>query len=214
MGWQSALKQVLETVYYSLERDRVRWAVIGSVASALQGCQVSPNDIDILTVKPEGVYRFTEWMSVFAPSECEYPPGDANWRSSKELPVSADPDPYGYAWHFARWYVDGFRVEVAHILAPEGSPTSTDGAGIWEAGPEIWPHVRDVCFEEYQVPVVALEIQLETNLRRGLEDRVEEILAILQQDGYDRALIQRSLSSEHLEVFERLVQEQQDRSDR
>lgn len=38
MHWQSALEQVLEIVYTPLDHDRVRWAVIGSVASVLHGC--------------------------------------------------------------------------------------------------------------------------------------------------------------------------------
>lgn len=204
MSWQSVLEQVLGISYDSLERDGVQWAIIGSVASVLHGCQIPPNDIDFLAVKPEGVYRFAELMSAYAPPKCEYPPGDDNWRSSGELPVTSGPDPYGFMWHFARWYVDSFKVEIAHIVAPRGYPTSSDGAGIWEAGPEIWPYLRNVPFADYQVPLVPLEIQLETNLKRGLKDRVEEIIAIFQRNGYDRALIQKSLSSEHLKTFETL----------
>ncbi len=207
MSWQSALEHVLQITYAFLERDEIRWAIIGSVASALHGCQISPNDIDFLAVKPEGVYRFVELMSAYALPRCEYPPGDDNWHSSEELPVTSGPDPYGFTWHFARWYVDSFKVEIAHIVAPEGYPTSSDGAGIWEAGREIWPHIRNVPFAGYWVPVVPLEIQLETNLGRGLENRVNEIIAIFQENGYDRALIQNSLTSEHLEVFESLMQQ-------
>lgn len=206
MSWRSVLEQVLEISYDSLERDEVRWATVGSVASVLHGCQISPNDIDILAAKPEGAYRFAELMSAYAPPKCEYPPGDANWRSSEELSVASGPDPDGFMWHFGRWYVDSFKVEIAHIVAPEGYPTSSESAGIWEAGPEIWPYLRDVPFAGYQVPLVPLEIQLETNLRRGLKDQVEEIIAVFQRDGYDRALIQKSLSSEHLKTFETLMQ--------
>ena len=206
MSWQSALERVLKITYDSLGRDETRWAIIGSVASVLHGCQIFPNDIDFLAIKPEGVYRVAELMSAYAPLKCEYPPGDDNWHSSAELPVTSGPDSYGFTWHFARWYVDGFKVEIAHIVAPEGHPTSSDGAGIWEAGPEIWPYVRYVPFAGCQVPVVPLEIQLETNLSRGLENRVDEIIAIFQENGYDCALIQKSLTNEHWEVFENLMQ--------
>lgn len=208
MHWQSALEQVLEIIYTPLDHDRVRWAVIGSVASVLQGCQISPNDIDILAFNPQGVYCVAELMAGYAPPTCEYPLGDIEWRSSEALPVSAGPDEYGFTWHFARWFVDDFRVEVAHIVAPEGFPTSNDGAGIWEAGPEIWPFIRTQPFAGYQLPVVPLEIQLETNLSRGLENRVGEIVAVFQENGYDCALIQKSLAKRHLKVLEGLMQEQ------
>jgi hypothetical protein len=168
MHWQSALEQVLEIIYTPLDHDRVRWAVIGSVASVLQGCQISPNDIDILAFNPQIVYRFAELMAGYAPPTCEYPLGDIKWRSSEALPVSAGPDEYGFTWHFARWFVDDF----------------------------------------YQLPVVPLEIQLETNLSRGLENRVDEIVAVFQENGYDCALIQKSLAKRHLKVLEGLMQEQ------
>jgi hypothetical protein len=207
MPWESALEQVLRSSYEGLERDRIGWAIIGSVASVLQGCRVSPRDLDILTVKPEHVNRFTELMSAYAPPHCEYPPDDEeNWHSSEEHPVRSGLDEYGFMWHFARWYVDSFTVEVAHILAPQGFPTSDDDAGIWEAGPEIWPHVRKIPFAGYPVPVVPLEIQLETNMARGLQDRVQEIITILQDRGYDRALLKRSLSSGHREAVQELMQ--------
>jgi len=206
LHWRPVLEQVLEIIYAPLEQ--VRWAVIGSVASALQGCQISPNDVDVLAFNPQIVYRFAELMAGYAPPTCEYPLGDIKWRSSEALPVSAGPDEYGFTWHFARWFVDDFRVEVAHIVAPEGVPTSNDGAGIWEAGPEIWPFIRTLPFASYQLPVVPLEIQLETNLSRGLENRVDEIVAVFQKSGYDRALVQKSLSKEHWEMFERRTEKE------
>ena len=211
MSWEPVLELVLEIVYDSLEHDQVRWTIVGSVASALQGCQLAPNDVDFLAMNPEGVYRFAELMSLYTPPRCDYPPGDDNWHSSEELlviPPPDHPDPHEYMWHFARWYVDGFKTEIAHIAPPVGQPTSSDGAGIWEAGPEVWPYVRYIQFAGYQVPAVPLEIQLETNLSRGLENRVDEIIAVLQENGYDCALIQKSLTSEHLKVFESLMRKQ------
>jgi hypothetical protein len=56
----------------------------------------------------------------------------------------------------------------------------------------------------HPLPVVPLEIQLETNLNRGLEERSVEIVAVLRQRGYDSRLLQRALSREHLETFEAL----------
>lgn len=97
------------------------------------------------------------------------------------------------------------KVEVAHIVAPKGFLTSDDGAGIWEAGPEIWPHIRCVPFAGTLVPVVPLEIQLQTSFARGLEERTAAILSVLRQNGHDSELIQKALDSERMEGFEEVM---------
>jgi hypothetical protein len=204
MSWKLALDTILGLARPLFTGGEPQCAVIGSVAIALQGCQVSPRDIDILAVEAEVVYHFAELMSAHAPEECEHPPGHERWLSSEAIPVSVGPDDYGFVWHFGRWEVDGVKVEIAHIVAPEGYPTSDDGAGIWEAGPEIWSSIRTVMYAGHPLPVVPLEIQLETNLNRGLEERSVEIVAVLRQRGYDSRLLQRALSREHLETFEAL----------
>jgi len=91
------------------------------------------------------------------------------------------------------------------IVGPEAMRTSQEGAGIWEAGPEIWPHIRRVSFRGHRVPVVPLEIQLGTSLGRGLDQRVAEIVRVLDRDGYDEMLIGKALSPDHYESFERLI---------
>lgn len=179
----------------------IRWAIIGSAATAIQGCAVSPNDIDILVHDPEGVYRFAHLLSDYAPARCAYQPGDEAWQSSQELLVSADNEPneYGYRWHFCRFIINNIKVEVAHIEPPKGFKMAKDGAGIWEAGPEIWPYIRRQAFQNYEVSVVPLEIQLETNVERGLAGRIEEIISRLKAQGYDREFLQLSLSAKNWE---------------
>lgn len=198
MTWKTALELVLGLSHSLFAGDRPRCAVVGSAAAALQGCPVSPRDIDILAIQPEEVYVFSELMTDHTPPRCEHPPGHADWLSSAKLPVSSGPDEYGFVWHFGRWLVEDVKVEIAHIVAPEGFSTSTDGAGIWEAGPEIWPNLRQVSFAGHQVAVVPLEIQLETSLQRGLEERAAAIKAVLRRDGADIGLVDQALSSKHL----------------
>jgi hypothetical protein len=101
--------------------------------------------------------------------------------------------------------VHGINLEIAHITAPEGFPTSEEGAGIWKAGPEIRPYLRHVSFADLRIPVVPLEIQLETNLQRGLEDRAAEIVSVLRKSGRDRALIEKALTKERLQAFDRMM---------
>ena len=205
MSWKLALNAVLDVARPLFERDEPVCAILGSVATALQGCRTSPRDIDLLAIEPEYVSRFAQLMSSYTPKQCEHPVGHDQWLSSEGLPVSAGPDDYGFFWQFGRWKVLGMKVEIAHITAPEGFPTSAEGAGIWEAGPEIWHYLRYVSFADLRVPVVPLEIQLETNLQRDLDERAAEIISVLRSSGWDRDLIQKALAGEHLQVFERLV---------
>lgn len=206
MAWQSILEQVLQLTYNSLAQDDIRWAIIGSVASALQGCQINPNDIDFLAARPEGVSAFAKLMSIYTPPTCVYTPDDKNWYSSQELAIQTGPGPIGFVRYMGRWYVEGFKVEMAHLAAIEENSLRRDG--ILEFGPDIWSFVRYTPFAGYQVPVVPLEIQLETTLSRGLEDRLEEIMMVFREKGYDQALVEQSLSYAHLRIFERLRQKQ------
>jgi hypothetical protein len=202
-SWRVALEQLLDTAYAGLEREEIGWAVVGSAASALQGCAIVPDDLDVLLCEAEGVTRFAQLMDTYAPRTCVVEPGEEGWVSSRQQPVSVGPDKYGFVWHFGRWYVDGFKLEAAHIVPPEEFALSADGAGVWDVGPEIWPHIRHVPFAGYQVPVVPLEIQLQTCLRRGLEARAEAIAALLHARGAERELLKVSLSPEHLAWFDR-----------
>ena len=207
MPWQSVLTTVITTAAPALEEEHTRWAIIGSVATALQGCRVSPRDIDILAMNPEGVFRFAEMMVDYTPARCEVQEDHNAWYSSEQELLREGPDDFGYVWTFARWIIDGLKVEVAHIVGPEGGGPTAPGAGIWEAGPEIWPHVREVCYRGHPVPVVPLEIQLETCLRRGLEPRVSEIVRALLRGGYNNGLIELGLNKDHLDQFRRLETE-------
>ena len=205
MPWEPALDTVLDMARPLFERDKPVCAILGSVATVLQGCQVLPRDLDLLAIEPRHVYRFAGLMQACTPAQCEHPVGHDLWLSSEETPISAGPDDYGFFWHFGRWMVHGIKVEIAHITAPEGFPTSAEGAGIWEAGPEIWPYLRYMSFADLRVAVVPLEIQLETSLQRGLEERAAEIISVLQKSGYDRRLVQQALTAEHLQTFNALM---------
>ena len=105
MSWELALNTILGLARSRFESDSPECAVIGSVAKALQGCQVVPRDIDLLAIEPRDVYRFALWMAAHTPAQCEHPVGHDLWLSSVEMPVSAVPDDYGFFWHFSRWLV-------------------------------------------------------------------------------------------------------------
>ena len=199
--WQGVLDNVLATVSPVSGGD-TQWAVIGSVATALHGCGVEPGDIDLLAKRPAGVYRFAELMTPFTPDRGDDGDDHANWHSSLAQPVDAGPDEYGFYWYFARWFIDGVKLEIAHIVGPELG--DDEPQGIWEAGPAVWAHIREVPFGAWAVPLVPLEVQLATNWGRGREERAQAIAAVLQRDGYDHELLARALSREQLERFMQL----------
>lgn len=204
-SWTTTLLQFLDNVYSPLEKDRVQWAIIGSVATVLQGCEIIPNDIDILVAEPSGVHHISNLMLDFLAPFCEYPPGHEKWLSSKELPISADsPDASKFTWVFARWKINEFKVEVAHITPPNGYYEANNN-WIWEAGAMIWPHVRKIPFHGYDVPVIPLEIQLETCLSRKFDARIDQIITIFKQKGYNEDLLEKALSKENLEQFKTLI---------
>lgn len=207
MAWRSTLKHLLALSAQDDSLKEIRWAIIGSVATALQGCIVSPNDIDILVDEPQGVYGFANILSSYAPPTCDYQPGDEAWQSSQSLLVSADsePDAYGYMWHFCRFSINGVKVEVAHITPPSDLKTAKDGGGIWEAGPEVWSYVQKQTYQNHEVLVAPLEIQLETNLQRELNERTSEIVRVMKEQGYDKALLKKSISEKNREKVEALL---------
>jgi len=205
-AWREVLGRLIPRIGLSVAGPEAQWAIIGSAATALQGCAVTPRDIDLLAAHPGAVHRFVGLMEPYTPERCEHSSDHADWHSSKDRPMSVGPDEYGLFWHFARWVVEGTKVEIAHIAAPEGFPTSKNGAGIWEAGPEIWPHIRHVRSGDHVLPVVPLEIQLGTCMRRGLEERAAEIVAVLRRDGYDIDLIRQALREEHRRRFEAWIE--------
>ncbi len=204
-SWQAVLEEIFVLAAPALKVEETRWVVVGSAATALQGCRVTPKDIDILTLQPAGVYRFAEVMVPYTPASPMPTADHEEWHSSLEEPVSVGPDDYGYTWYFCRWTIAGVKVEVAHIVGPPTAQPAQPGSGMWEAGPEIWAHIREVDFRGHRVPVVPLEIQLQTNLGRGLAQRVEEIVTVLRREGYDRALAECALSMAHWEAFRRML---------
>ena len=200
MCFFTTLNRMLAATYEDLRNSEIRWILVGSGATLLQGVNLSPGDIDVLMQTPGGVYVFARSMEEFTPEDCPVHHADDpdQWYSSRNLPVLADePNSQEAVWTFGRWYIDGFKVEVSHIEPPaDYLGTKDDDAGLWEAGPEVWPHVNRVAWEGYDIPVVPLEIQLHTNMKRSLEDRVQKIVEVFRTRGYDRNLINLGLTAD------------------
>lgn len=209
MLYKVALEKLFDSVYDSLNKSGINWVIMGSIATVLHGIDIIPNDVDILTRSPKGVYKFAELMEDYTVPKCDEKPVHYNekWRSSKELPVIADePNPREAVWYFGRWFINNFKIECAHITPPEDYRSSRNPHhGIWEGGPEIWPHLRMIKFKSYLVPVLPLEIQLETNFRRDYTERINKIISYFKKNSYDRELLRESLSEENMRKFNHLI---------
>ncbi len=198
-NWECALAKVCE-IYFQSDIN-IKWILVGSVGSVLQGCDMEPGDVDIYVKHIEGVSQFAKLLNGFALSaKCENRSSN-DWLSSKEEPVFNQTFPSGFTWTKARWEISGFNVEVVHISNPVGIPDSMTGDGMWEGGQYIWNHAKNVKIGEYIISTVPLEIQLESNLRRKRQERIDSILTTLKNYGYDKELIKKALSSQNLSFF-------------
>ncbi|HWO78211.1 MAG TPA: hypothetical protein VNM69_20280 [Bacillus sp. (in: firmicutes)] len=198
-NWRNVLVKICDI--YDQSGKNIDWIIVGSVGSVLQGCDMEPGDIDIYVKEQEGVTEFAELLQSFSLSEISENRASHTWLSSKDEPVFHETFLNGFSWSKARWIIDGVDVEVVHISNPAGIPDSTAGDGIWEGGKYIWDLSKHVKFGNYSIPVVPLEIQLESNFRRNRHDRAEAILATLKDKGYSDELIRKALSAKNLTYF-------------
>ena len=213
MAWQETLRTILEYIYDPLEKEGLGWAVVGSTATVLQGCRLTPHGLNLLAQEPAGVYRFAELLSPFAaPDSPDVRQGMGDvCLSTPSIPVQIWRE-WGSLWHGAGFVINGGGVGVCHIADPEGRDFR-DGM-VWECGPALWPRIRRVAFAGYSVPAVPLEFQVGTNLTRGRTkhgedcmDRVREIARVFRANGYDRALLEWALPSKRLLArFDRIMQ--------
>jgi len=173
--WERALRHVTTT----LDGAGAPWLIVGSVASVLQGCEMTPRDLDILFTSRDDLARY------------------AARAASLALDIREERFPGGFEWHKAHHQVDGFTVDAVYIASGGGIPDAPDGAGVWEGGPHTWDLAGEARFGEFTVLVAPLEVQLESQLRRGCEDRAQAILAVLTRRGVDAAMLRHCLAREH-----------------
>jgi hypothetical protein len=191
---------------YDRSNVTVDWILVGSVASILQGAEMDPNDIDIYTRDQDDVSKLSTILAKYSRANpSALPVHDPEWMSSLPEPYFTQSFPSGFTWTKGKWEIDAFQLEVVQISNSAGIPDSIAGDGIWEGGQYIWEYSREVEFADYRIPVVPLEIQLESNLRRNREDRTRSIIAAMKKHGYDKELLEKALSSKHKPIIQDLL---------
>ena len=104
-------------------------------------------------------------------------------------------------WHMARWMVFGVKIEVSFMASLSTLDESREAGYIWENGSDMYPHIKNLEFQGYNIRVVPLEIQLPSNYLRKLHDRVGEIARLFHSSGFNKNLLQQALTSEQYQDF-------------
>ena len=203
---KNSLSKFLEIAYEPLKERKINWAIMGSLASVLQGCKLLPNDIDILVEKQEAVHFISSLFTEYFIEEKRKSPFDDSeiWLSSNEQPVFKGLDQWNFKWTYAKWKINKVFIEVTLKLPPENHPTKIHS--IWESGPNVWSYIKKMPFNGFQIPVIPLEIQLDTNIDRDFDDRIKQILGIFEKQGYDEKLLDEVLSEKHKEKLKKFKQ--------
>ncbi|MCK9858671.1 hypothetical protein [Paenibacillus sp. ATY16] len=128
---------------------------------------------------------------------------DGSWFSTIATPIRAFTD-FDNNWTFARLMVHEIKVELANIQ-PLIHNAYIHGSGFWENGPHVWEHIKLVPYKDVTLPVVPLEIQLETNMNRELDNRVKEISRVFRAQGYNQWLIEYALNERNRAKFQEIL---------
>lgn len=204
MSWNQALKEYCDL--YSRSNIDCTWIVVGSVGSVLQGADMTPNDLDLYVRELDDLIQLTKLLEPYSlRSRCELAYYDHEWLSSIEEPYFTQSFPSGFTWSKGKWNINHFSVEVVQISDSAGIPDSISGDGIWEGGKHIWSLAKNINYENHIIPVVPLEIQLESNIRRNRQDRVNSIINALIRNGYDKELLSIALSATHKQLLKELL---------
>jgi len=197
---------VLDTIYASCRDTGHRFVICGSMSTYLQGCNIWPNDIDILALRPVTVEFIADLMADY---EAQTSPSSSidDWLSTATQRVfTTKSDTGDEQWYMSRWIIDGLKIEVAYIRDDKSVEHSRANSYIWENGPDMYPYIKTLNYHDYQIGVIPLELQLSTNMSRGLQDRIDEIIRVLNSGEMDHELLKQALHPKQYEKTQPLLQ--------
>ncbi len=186
----------LATVAEQLNRSRIDWMLLGSAATALRGAAIVPGDIDIAIHAADDVTRAATVLPT--PDAPERVESDelvpADWISTAAEPTLH----FGHAgerWTFGRWFIDGVKVELAHIDAP-----AVAGLMIETRAPLVWHERETLNCHGRPVPTVPVEVQLATMIARQQDARIDATIAAIDATLLNVPLLRRAISDKQSEV--------------
>jgi hypothetical protein len=165
-----ALERVMQAIIPSMFKSQQPWALMGSLASVLQGMpDYTPPDIDLVTTT-KGAYVME---------------GAIGTLGTTIRPVALSTGG-PYTSHFGVFEIDGVKVEVMGdliIACEDGSLRAEDHWSKWSE------RVRVLHFRTLHIPVVPLEWQIVANALLRRPERVGGCAKQLLTAGYDRAYL-------------------------
>jgi hypothetical protein len=166
---------VLRAVIPGMFHSQQPWALMGSLASVLQGIpDYEPPDIDLATTV-DGAYVMQERIMTVG-------------STLRPLALSSSGP---YTSHFGIFDVGGVKVEVMGdlvIRCEDGAVELSDHWSRWS------DKVRVLHFEDIHVPVIPLEWQIVANALLRRPERVDSIATFLARHGYDARYLDTILS--------------------
>ena len=168
---EARVRETLITVldYAMPDCARFEYRLLGTGAVLLHGVELPAADVDILVRQREAVDAFGGALSAF---RCIFTPA---W-----LPHSRQ--------YYGNYDVNGVEVGFSTVESESDSDTiEASGRGPWE-------HFISIRCGPYDVPTVALELRLITELFRGRPDRHQPIIRHMQLNGCDLDIIRRGMA--------------------
>jgi len=144
--------KALRTVCEKLKDADVNWVLGGSTNLALQGVDLNPRDIDILTDR-EGAFTIEKLIKDYKIKSVEF-------TKSEKI-----------ASYQGKFRVEGVEVEVMGALQIKTAKAWTKPLKPWRK--------RILKTEGIEIPVNPLEIELRAYRRLGRMDRVRKILEVM-----------------------------------
>ncbi len=148
--------KVLKIILKKLGSTKINWAVGGSTSQALQGLDIDPKDIDILTDK-NGAFMTEKLLKEFLTEAVEY-------RKSEK-----------FKSYFSIFLIEGIKVEIMGEIInklPEGN--------LWGKNADLHQKVF-INFGNIKIPVIPLEQEYLVNIRMGRMERAERIKEVLDK---------------------------------
>jgi len=147
--------EVLGVIVSKLEKKRINWVLGGSVNLALQGVDISPRDIDILTDK-KGAFQIEELLK-----DCEI--------KKVELTKSEK-----FCSYIGKFQIKGLEIEVIGDLQAK----MPNGEWTKPFRPKLKTTLK---LGNLKIPVSPLKVELEVYKGLGRAERVQMIEEVLKK---------------------------------
>jgi hypothetical protein len=190
--WTTTLAAVAE----HLNRcDGLEWMLVGSAATAVRVGGITPMDIDIAVRRSEDVARAATVLPTpqsLEPGKADKPPA---WISTVAEPTLHFGDQQE-RWSFGVWFIQGVKVELAHIDAPPVADLMIE-----TRSSVVWSERDTLTCRGEPVPTVPLETQLATMAARSQAARFDVVLAAIENSNthLNLPLLRRAFVDRHAE---------------